>query len=208
MPKISIIVPVYNVEKYLRRCIDSILMQTFREFELILINDGSLDKSGLICDEYLLKDERIKVIHKKNEGCSAARNDGLKISRAEYISFVDSDDWVETTLYEEMYFLMEKEKSDIVESGFFKYKDNILILKKDIDKKEYFPTVWAKLFKKSIIDKHNIKFLLNVHCGEDLLFVEYYKSVCNKIAVSGIINCRFFGRMQCCNFGRLDYTFF
>lgn len=96
MPKISIIVPVYNVEKYLRKCIDSILNQTFKDFELILIDDGSTDESGKICDEYNLKDNRIKVIHKENGGLSSARNAGLDIAQGEYIGFVDSDDWIES----------------------------------------------------------------------------------------------------------------
>ncbi|MGL4866631.1 MAG: glycosyltransferase family 2 protein [Cetobacterium sp.] len=89
--KISIIVPVYMVESYLARCIDSILAQTFKDFELILINDGSLDNSGKICDKYAEKDKRVVVIHKKNTGCSASRNEGIKIAKGEYIGFVDSD---------------------------------------------------------------------------------------------------------------------
>lgn len=92
--KISVIVPVYNVEKYLSRCIDSIISQTFSDFELILVDDGSTDSSGKICDEYGKKDGRVKVIHKKNGGQSSARNAGIENSTGEYISFVDSDDWI------------------------------------------------------------------------------------------------------------------
>ena len=91
-PEISVIVPVYNVEKYLSECIDSILAQTFRNFELILIDDGSKDKSGEICDGYALKESRIKVIHKENAGVSEARNSGLEMAIGEYITFNDSDD--------------------------------------------------------------------------------------------------------------------
>lgn len=100
-PKISVIVPVYNVEKYLRRCIDSILAQTFSDFELLLIDDGSKDRSGDICDEYALKDQRIKVFHNSNQGASAARNFGLSKAKGEYVSFIDSDDWMESTYYED-----------------------------------------------------------------------------------------------------------
>ena len=91
-PKISIIVPVYNVEQYLRRCIDSILNQSFADFELLLIDDGSKDKSGAICDEYAAKDSRIRVFHKENGGVSSARNIGLENARGEWLSFIDGDD--------------------------------------------------------------------------------------------------------------------
>ena len=94
-PQISIIVPVYNSEKYLGACIDSILSQSFRDIELILVDDGSRDSSSRICDDYAQKDGRVKVIHKANGGVSAARNDGLDIAKGEYITFIDSDDWVE-----------------------------------------------------------------------------------------------------------------
>ena len=94
-PTISIIVPVYNSEKYLGACIDSILSQYFRDFELILVDDGSRDSSPHICDDYTQKDSRVKVIHKENGGVSAARNDGLDIAKGEYVTFIDSDDWVE-----------------------------------------------------------------------------------------------------------------
>ena len=100
MPELSIIVPVYNVEKYLPKCIESILAQTFTDFELILIDDGSPDRCGEICDEYAAKDSRIVVIHQKNQGVSAARNAGLDAARGTYIGFVDSDDWIEPEMYQ------------------------------------------------------------------------------------------------------------
>ena len=93
-PKVSIIVPIYNVELYLPRCIDSVLAQTFTDFELILVDDGSPDRCGLICDEYAEKDNRIRVIHQENQKASAARNAGLKIARGEWIAFIDPDDWI------------------------------------------------------------------------------------------------------------------
>ena len=94
MPEISVIVPVYNVERYLTRCIDSILAQTYQNFELILVDDGSTDGSGTLCDSYMKKDSRIKVIHKKNGGLSDARNSGIDAAEGEFLSFIDSDDWV------------------------------------------------------------------------------------------------------------------
>ena len=95
MPQISVIVPVYKVEKYLRECVDSILAQTYRDFELILVDDGSPDNCGAICDEYAAKDSRIRVIHQENQGLSGARNSGIDIARGEFITFVDSDDLVD-----------------------------------------------------------------------------------------------------------------
>ena len=94
-PKISIIVPVYKVEKYLHKCIDSILAQTFKDFELILVDDGSPDNCGKICDEYAKRDNRIVVVHKENGGQASARNRGINIARGDYIGFVDSDDWID-----------------------------------------------------------------------------------------------------------------
>lgn len=97
--KISVIIPVYNVEKYLNQCIDSIIGQTYQDLEIILINDGSTDKSGSICDAYAQRDKRIKVIHKQNEGQASARNHGLSVATGDYISFIDSDDWIEPHMY-------------------------------------------------------------------------------------------------------------
>ena len=117
-PIISIIVPVYNVESYLERCINSILNQTFKNFELILVDDGSTDKSGEICDSFAGYDKRIRVIHKKNGGLSSARNVGLDVSIGKYIGFVDSDDWIDEFMYEKLYRNMIKTKSDIVICNF------------------------------------------------------------------------------------------
>ena len=113
MSEISIIVPVYNVEKYLENCIESILNQTFKDFELILVDDGSTDNSGKICDIYEKKDSRIKVIHKNNGGLSSARNTGLDIACGKYVGFVDSDDSIHPKMYEVLYNLIKKYKSDI-----------------------------------------------------------------------------------------------
>jgi len=117
---ISVIVPVYNVEKYLSQCINSILNQTIKSLEIILVDDGSLDNSGKICDEFSKKDDRIVVIHKENNGLSSARNAGLKIATGSYIGFVDSDDWLDENMYESLLKLIKDTNSDISCCKFFK----------------------------------------------------------------------------------------
>ena len=114
MPELSVIVPIYKAEKYIRKCIDSILPQSFRDYELILVDDGSPDNCGVICDEYAAKDRRIKVIHKRNGGVSEARNMGLDIAAGTYISFIDPDDWVEPDLFYETIRFCENRQTDIV----------------------------------------------------------------------------------------------
>lgn len=113
--KLSIIIPIYNVEQYLKETLDSILNQSFSDFELILIDDGSTDLSGKICDEYAIKDNRIKVIHKKNEGVSEARNNGVAAAKGDYIGFVDSDDIIEPCMYELMINAAEKYNCEIIQ---------------------------------------------------------------------------------------------
>ena len=107
-PRISVIVPVYNVEQYLPRCVESILAQTYENLEILLVDDGTKDNSGAICDAYARQDARVKAIHKKNGGLSSARNAGIDAATGEYLSFVDSDDWIEPDMYEKMMALMEK----------------------------------------------------------------------------------------------------
>jgi glycosyltransferase involved in cell wall biosynthesis len=119
-PMISVVIPVYNVEQYLHRCVDSILNQSYQNFEIILIDDGSQDSSGEICDQYVQKDERIKVIHKKNARVSAARNDGIKLAKGKYVSFIDSDDWIEPDMYQEMIKKVEEYNLDLIMCDFKK----------------------------------------------------------------------------------------
>lgn len=114
---ISIIVPVYKVEPYLRKCVDSILAQTYRNLEIILVDDGSPDNCGAICDEYAGKDSRVKVIHKENGGLSDARNAGMEIMSGKYVAFVDSDDWIEPQMYQRLLELMEHYEAEMAFAG-------------------------------------------------------------------------------------------
>ncbi|MBQ3113785.1 MAG: glycosyltransferase family 2 protein [Phascolarctobacterium sp.] len=114
MPKLSIIVPVYKVEPYIHKCVNSILNQTYTDFELILVDDGSPDNCGKICDEYAQKDKRVRVIHKENGGVSSARNLGIDEAKGEYISFIDPDDWIDLDMYENLFSFIDNEKLDIV----------------------------------------------------------------------------------------------
>lgn len=190
MPVVSIIVPVYNVEAYLQRCVDSILAQTFTDFELILVDDGSTDSSPAICDTYAARDARVIVIHKKNGGVSSARNTALGVANGTYVVFVDSDDTVSQKYLEE---LMQWSAYDYVTAGFvwqdcnnewhqriFPVEEttvnNIRRVPSRYLGKYYFGSPWAKLMKRSLIEKNKLRFNETVHCGEDTLFIlEYLK---------------------------------
>ena len=114
MPKLSVIVPVYNTEKYLRECVDSILAQTFTDFELILVDDGSTDKSGDVCNAYGQLDRRVRVIHQKNGGVTAARKRGVEVAEGEYISFIDSDDWINPNMFQDMLMQADLHNADMI----------------------------------------------------------------------------------------------
>jgi len=123
MPLISVIVPVYKVEKYLQRCVDSIRAQTYRNLEIILVDDGSPDDCGTLCDRFAVQDERIRVIHKENGGLSSARNAGIDIARGEYLGFVDSDDWIEHTMYETLLSAALRENVKLVCGGRYDFSE-------------------------------------------------------------------------------------
>ena len=163
---ISIIVPVYNVEKYLEKCVISIISQTYKNIEIILVDDGATDNSGKICDELKEKDKRIQVIHKKNGGLSDARNAGLKIARGEYIGFVDSDDYIEKDMFETLYKLNKENNADISIVSFYELYGGKIIGVRDSKKLEILDKIeamkellidtkiqsyaWNKLFKKEL----------------------------------------------------------
>lgn len=184
LPKISIIVPVYKAEPYLHRCVDSILAQTFTDWELILVDDGSPDQSGKICDEYAKKDQRVKVIHKVNGGVSSARQKGLDEARGEYTIHADPDDWAEPNMLEELYNEASKKEADMVMCDFIcEYKSGGVICKQeiksshadDILKKMFAQQLHGsccnKLIRRECYDKYNIRFPKNIIRWEDLYVV-------------------------------------
>lgn len=127
---ITIVIPIYNVEPYLHKCIDSILAQTYECLEIILVNDGSTDNCGIICDEYALKDARIKVIHQKNKGVSAARNIGLSQGTGTYIGFIDPDDWISPDMYQHLYTELINREADMAVCGMYIYTDKYIYIPK------------------------------------------------------------------------------
>ena len=189
---ISVIIPVYNVEKYLKQCVDSVLAQTYQNIEIILVDDGSTDSSGQICDEYLNVDECIKVIHQKNAGLSEARNAGLDVSNGLYIAFIDSDDWI-SKLFGRNFFNEDEMKiydSDFVFSDGFNFEDSqkgydikqgyIRKRKYETDTgenvfkqlqkcKDFHCAVQMYLWKKSFLDKYGLRFYPGI-LYEDMLF--------------------------------------
>lgn len=169
MPKISIIIPVYNCEKYIEKCIDSVICQSFKDLEIILVDDGSSDRSGEICDEYLKKDERINVIHKMNGGLSSARNAGINIAKGRYIGFVDGDDYIEKDMYELLYKNICEFDADISMCGVYdKYNgivcenknvmdrcvlDNITAFRITLESKFMSVSAVNKIYKREIFNK-------------------------------------------------------
>lgn len=198
MKKISIIVPVYNVKKYVEKCIQSLINQSYKNIEIILVDDGSNDRSNKIIDEYAKVDSRILTIHQKNKGVSAARNAGLKVATGEYVGFVDPDDYVDYQMYETMLKKIELNMSDLAVCGFskvtelsdkeeiFEIKDELLSPKKCVEDLFDFrggyaikPSVWNKLFRRDKIG--DLKFDENIGISEDLKFVVQYILKCNSI---------------------------
>ena len=202
-PLLSIIVPVYNVEKYLDECINSILIQDEIVYELLLIDDGSTDSSPIICDRFAQKDNRVKVVDRKNGWLSRARNSGLDIAKGEYVTFVDSDDFVsrdflkviqkgidcgaDITIYNYIRWMSDSLQQPgrlRIPSGI--YTDTDYLYKEAVNFEIPFMAVWCALYKKSIIDNNNIRFNEDVRTCEDLLFsLQYYPHV-KKICVMNI----------------------
>ena len=156
---ISIIVPVYNVESYIRQCIDSVISQSYQNWELLLIDDGSTDNSGIICDEYSLRESRIKVFHQKNLGVSAARNVGLRNATGDYMTFADGDDWLEPYTFQTYVEAFNNYNVDIVRTGFYHEHEDGTIDKTCILEDEVFHNTWS-LFKRTEESKY-YSFLWN-----------------------------------------------
>lgn len=184
MPKISIIIPVYNAEKYIRKCLESILTQTHTNWEAILVDDGSPDNCGIICDEYAAKDNRFKVIHQANGGVSVARQTGLDNAKGEYIIHCDSDDWVEPNILEEMLQCAIANNADMVICDFIEEhnhysrynsqgiekRTNSEAIRNKLLKDELLGVLWNKLIKKDCIK--GFRFIpTNIYYCEDLLFI-------------------------------------
>lgn len=184
-PKISIIIPVYNTEKYIAKCLDSVLAQTFKDFEVICIDDGSTDNSLEILKEYAQKDDRVIIFSQTNKGVSVARNLGIEKSRGEFIQFVDADDWIKKDCVELAYTKIKENNTDIVTFAYndivkgevlpsnyilepLKYYEN-----REIDLSDFMPftnVIWNKLFRKEFLLKNNIKFPINIKTCEDGIF--------------------------------------
>ena len=189
---LSVIVPIYNVKPYLRQCIESICCQTYRDLEIILVDDGSCDGSSKICDQYRKMDDRIVVLHKENEGLVKARKTGLQISRGEYIAYVDGDDWIEPEMFERLYGTMTENNADIVMCGHYIDTGNIskeayhdvpdgYYRKKQLIEKIYpemiagraffdwkiYPALWDKLFKRECIMPYQMEVDERLKMGED-----------------------------------------
>lgn len=198
MSKVSIIIPVFNVEKYLTNCIDSVFSQTFKEWELILVDDGSTDNSGIICDEYASKDSRVKVIHKGNGGVSSARNAGINASDFNLIYFVDSDDFIDPPTLEEIINKYKATNADLVVHGLV--DDNLVdksshkISYSTLDESDYAEIIEStdrygllkgpvcKLFRREIILANKVSFDSSISYGEDTKFTFDYLQNCSSIA--------------------------
>lgn len=200
--KLSIIVPVYNVSSYLGECIESILAQTFTDFELILVDDGSTDGSAEICDSYAPRDDRIRVIHKENSGVVSARKAGIEAARGKYAGYVDGDDWIEKDMYEKMVRYMDEYDCDLVmcdiihesrslplssggtstdiENGYYDYeklKEKILpsmIYAGEFYKFGIYPVIWNKLYQREKLIKHQSAVYDTIKTGEDAACVYPY----------------------------------
>lgn len=202
----SVIIPVYNIELNLRRCIDSFLKQTFCDFEIILVDDGSTDSSGIICDEYAASDQRVHAIHKKNNGVSSARNTGLNFATGDYILFADSDDFVEKEFLEKL----SHSDSDLVIVGFYDYyMDKITKTLIDLNRrwqlnsidgiKIFLNTcgsvfVWGKRYRSTIIKKHGLRFREEMKVSEDIVFNNAYilaSSTAETISWAGYYHCQY-----------------
>ena len=191
---LSVVIPIYNAEKYLERCIKSICDQTYSNIEIILIDDGSKDNSHVICDKFAAEDKRIKVIYKENGGVSSARNRGLDVAQGEYITFIDSDDWINPDLLERL--MAQIGQADMAVGGYTtvskagnveqKYKDESLTCPECVCSKfdglyanNFFNAPFAKIYKRNILGTQ--RFDLSVALGEDFLFNLEYLSKCCKI---------------------------
>ena len=209
MDKISVILPVYKVEAYIHQCMDTVLNQTYSNLEIILVDDGSPDNCGKICDEYAAKDARVIVIHKKNGGAPAARNDALKIATGDWIAYVDPDDWIETNAFEEAIKVAKRDNSDIVifntyindgknQKEMQAFPDDFVTDDKKIIhgmqlsslSKDYTPFLqnwsqgfpWDKIYRASFMKEHSILWPTNVKANDDVIYTIHAFQFAEKIS--------------------------
>ena len=195
-PKVSIIIPIYNAEKHLRRCVDSVLKQDFEDFELILMNDGSRDSSGMICDAYAEKDERVRVVHKDNSGVSDTRNQAMALARGEYLQFLDSDDWITPDATGLLVRMATEHHCEMVIADFYrvigerlspkgKIREDGILSREDFAMEMmenpadfYYGVLWNKLYRRDIIEKNNLCMDKDISWCEDFIFnMEYIRHV-------------------------------
>lgn len=209
LPEISIIIPVHNAERYLDRCILSVTKQTFSNFELLLVDDGSSDRSGEICDEWAMKDERIIAIHQTNGGSAKARNAGLQRASGMYIGFADSDDWLEPNMVQTMIERAKEHDSDLVIVGHyddFQQSDGSISKEisripqafscdKNVEYRNYFPKllkescffqVWDKLYRRELLERHCIRFDQSMPVGQDASFNIPLTPVVNRVDIMAV----------------------
>lgn len=200
---LSVIIPIYNIEQYLPRCVESVLNQTYKNLQIILVDDGSSDSCGSLCDQYGEMDKRVLVLHGNNEGLVRARKRGLEKAQGEYTAFVDGDDWIEKNMYEDLLNVLQKTGADFVDSGHFIENDGVQNIRKidsnlyqmDADKKHklymnllelddtisMYPSIWSKVFKTELIRKCYEKVPDEKQYGEDVISLIYCISEANVI---------------------------
>lgn len=195
-PIVSIIIPVYNAEKNIERCIESVLKQDYENFELILMNDGSKDSSGKICDEYAAKDGRIRIVHKENSGVSDTRNKAIDMAKGKYLQFIDSDDWITTDATGLMVHMAEENNCEMVITDFYRVIGERLAHKGDIHEDGlltreefalymmedpadfYYGVLWNKLYRRDIVEKYKLRMDENISWCEDFIFnMEYIRHI-------------------------------
>lgn len=201
-PKVSVVIPIYNVERYLRQCLDSVVNQTLKDIEIICVDDGSPDNCGAIIDEYAQKDNRIVAIHKENGGYGSAINYGFAIAKGEYIGIVESDDWIAPNMYELLYNKAIQTGSEIVKGAFWNVEDSIndkkkiskfviklynrhetFTLEEDPEIISYFASIWSAIYKRDWLQQHNIKMVEDIRPYEDLPFLAEAYSNADKITL-------------------------
>ena len=196
MPLVSIIVPIYNAEKTIDRCITSILNQTYKDFELLLLDDGSADNSGMICDTYAQKDQRVHVVHKENSGVSDTRNQGIAMAKGEYLQFLDSDDWITPDATDLFVRTVAEHQCDMVIADFYRVIGERVSQKGDIEEEGimdrtdyaanmmrnpadfYYGVLWNKFYKRSVVEEYQMKMDSSVSWCEDFMFnLEYIRHI-------------------------------